>query len=86
VIALNQLGRDDGAAMVQRLAGYAASLPPDVIAEIVERTDGVPLFVEEMTKALERRATRFTGIDEIHGLNDCSRVKIERRDPEDIVI
>ena len=38
--------------MVQRLAGDAALLPQDVIAEIVERTDGVPLFVEEMTKAV----------------------------------
>jgi predicted ATPase len=27
-------------------------LPADVLAEIVERTDGVPLFVEEMTKAV----------------------------------
>ena len=45
--------------MVQRLAGNAALLPPDVIAEIVERTDGVPLFVEEMTKAvLEAGAER----------------------------
>jgi hypothetical protein len=51
VIVLNRLGRSDGAAMVERLAGEAASLPQDVIAEIVERTDGVPLFVEEMTKA-----------------------------------
>ena len=52
VIALNRLGRSDGAAMVHRLAGNDASLPQDVIAEIVERTDGVPLFVEEMTKAV----------------------------------
>jgi len=51
-IALNRLGRSDGAAMVERLAGNAALLPPDVIAEIIERTDGVPLFVEEMTKAV----------------------------------
>ena len=59
VIALNRLGRSDGAAMVERLAGNAALLPPDVIAEIVERTDGVPLFVEEMTKAvLEAGAER----------------------------
>ncbi len=59
VIALNRLGRDDGAVMVERLAGNAALLPPDVIAEIVERTDGVPLFVEEMTKAvLEAGAER----------------------------
>ena len=51
-MSLSRLGRDDGAAMVERLAGNAALLPPDVIAEIVERTDGVPLFVEEMTKAM----------------------------------
>jgi hypothetical protein len=29
-------------------------LPSDVMAEIVERTDGIPLFVEEMTKAVLR--------------------------------
>ena len=59
VIALNRLRRGDGAAMVEHLAGNAALLPPDVIAEIVERTDGVPLFVEEMTKAvLEAGAER----------------------------
>jgi class 3 adenylate cyclase/predicted ATPase len=52
VIALNRLGRSDGAAMVQQLAGNVALLPQDVIVEIVERTDGVPLFVEEMTKAV----------------------------------
>jgi hypothetical protein len=28
------------------------ALPPDVVDEIVERTDGVPLFVEELTKAV----------------------------------
>jgi predicted ATPase len=59
VMSLNRLGRGDGAAMVERVVGNAALLPPDVIAEIVERTDGVPLFVEEMTKAvLETGAER----------------------------
>jgi class 3 adenylate cyclase/predicted ATPase len=59
VIGLNRLGRGDGAVMVERLAGKAALLPQEVIAEIVERTDGVPLFVEEMTKAvLEAGAER----------------------------
>jgi predicted ATPase len=63
VIALNRLGRSDGTAMVRRLTGNAALLPQDVIAEIVERTDGVPLFVEEMTKAvLEAGAERGRGI------------------------
>ena len=63
VMSLNRLGRGDGAAMVERLAGNAALLLPDVIAEIVERTDGVPLFLEEMTKAvLEAGAERGTEV------------------------
>ena len=57
VIALNRLGRADGAAMVQQLAGGATSLPHDLVTEIVERTDGVPLFVEEMTKAVLEAGT-----------------------------
>jgi predicted ATPase len=50
-LALNRLGERDGEALVQRLAGDAA-LTVDIVAEIVERTDGVPLFVEELTKAV----------------------------------
>jgi class 3 adenylate cyclase len=52
VITLNRLRRSEGAAMVRRLAGDFEILPPDVVDEIVERTDGVPLFVEEVTKAV----------------------------------
>ena len=52
VIALNRLGRDEGATLVHRLAGNLGALPPDIVDEIVERTDGVPLFVEELTKAV----------------------------------
>jgi class 3 adenylate cyclase/predicted ATPase len=52
VIALNRLGRSEGAKLVHQLAGNLGVLPPNVVDEIVERTDGVPLFVEEMTKAV----------------------------------
>jgi predicted ATPase len=52
VIALNRLGRGEGATLVHRLAGNLGALPPDIVDEIVERTDGVPLFVEELTKAV----------------------------------
>jgi class 3 adenylate cyclase/predicted ATPase len=52
VIALNRLGRNEGASLVHHLAGNLGALPPDVVDEIVERTDGVPLFVEELTKAV----------------------------------
>src|SRR5271163_3471168 len=52
VIGLNRLGRNEGATLVHRLADNLGALPPDVVDEIVERTDGVPLFVEELTKAV----------------------------------
>jgi class 3 adenylate cyclase/predicted ATPase len=51
VLILNRLDRREGAAMVRRVVGNEA-LSGDVVAEIVRRTDGVPLFVEELTKAV----------------------------------
>jgi hypothetical protein len=48
-LTLNRLGERE--AIIARLVGNEV-LPPDVLAEIVERTDGIPLFVEEMTKAV----------------------------------
>ncbi len=50
-LTLNRLGGREAAAIITRLVGNTA-LPVDVLAEIVERTDGIPLFVEEMTKAV----------------------------------
>jgi class 3 adenylate cyclase/tetratricopeptide (TPR) repeat protein len=50
-LALNRLGERETAAIIARLVGKK-ELPADVMAEIVERTDGIPLFVEEMTKAV----------------------------------
>jgi predicted ATPase len=50
-ITLKRLGEHDAAAIVASLAGNK-ELSADVLAEIVVRTDGVPLFVEEMTKAV----------------------------------
>ena len=51
MLALNRLGRRDGALLVEHLVGNAG-LPADLIEEIVERTDGVPLFLEEVTKVV----------------------------------
>jgi class 3 adenylate cyclase/predicted ATPase len=49
--ALNRLGGGDCAVLVRQLAGNAG-LSGKTVDEIVERTDGVPLFVEEVTKAV----------------------------------
>ncbi|MBO0735433.1 MAG: AAA family ATPase [Alphaproteobacteria bacterium] len=50
-LVLDRLGKRDGAVLVEWLAGEA-SLPREIVDEIVERADGVPLFVEEITKAV----------------------------------
>ena len=50
-LALNRLGEHEAAAIIARIVGNK-DLPADVTAEIIERTDGIPLFVEEMTKAV----------------------------------
>jgi class 3 adenylate cyclase/tetratricopeptide (TPR) repeat protein len=50
-LALARLDRRDTTAMVANVAGNAA-LPPEMVDEIARRTDGVPLFVEELTKAM----------------------------------
>jgi class 3 adenylate cyclase/predicted ATPase len=47
---LNRLDETDGAALIERIAGERR-LPPEVVTEILDRTDGVPLFIEELTKA-----------------------------------
>ena len=49
-LTLNRLGRAGVEAIVARLGGDR--LPPETIDTIIARTDGVPLFVEELTKAV----------------------------------
>jgi len=50
-LTLSRLSRREGTALVNRVIGNKP-IPDDIVAEIVERTDGIPLFVEEMTKAV----------------------------------
>jgi class 3 adenylate cyclase/predicted ATPase len=52
LVALNRLTRSDGAALARQLVGTDQPLPDEVVNEIVRRADGVPLFVEELTKAV----------------------------------
>jgi class 3 adenylate cyclase/predicted ATPase len=48
---INRLGQRETAALIDRVAGDK-SLPENIRQEIIERTDGVPLFAEEMTRAV----------------------------------
>ena len=51
MLALNRLDRHDRTALAEQIAG-GKTLPDAVVDQIVERTDGVPLFVEELTKSV----------------------------------
>ena len=50
-LTLGRLGRAQVEAMIERITGGKA-LPAEVVQQIVAKTDGVPLFVEELTKAI----------------------------------
>jgi class 3 adenylate cyclase/predicted ATPase len=50
-VTLNRLSRSQIARMAEHVTG-GKTLPADVLQQIVEKTDGVPLFVEEMTKSV----------------------------------
>ena len=51
MLALNRLDRRDRTALVEQIAG-GKPLPDEVVDQIADRTDGVPLFVEELTKSV----------------------------------
>jgi predicted ATPase len=51
-VSLRRLGRDESARLIRGLIGDTANLSSEVLDEIVQRTDGVPLFLEELTKAV----------------------------------
>ena len=50
-LSLNRLAEREITAMIDRVTGNKA-LPESIRQDIIERADGIPLFVEEMTKAV----------------------------------
>jgi class 3 adenylate cyclase len=50
-LGLTKLTRAQSTALVSRLSGGKA-LPKDLLDQILQKTDGVPLFVEELTKSI----------------------------------
>ena len=77
-LALNRLGRAEAAAMVARVSD--TPLPDAMLEQIVAKTDGVPLFVEELTKTvLESGTETVTAIPET--LQDSLMARLDRLSP-----
>ena len=75
MLALNRLDRRDRTALVAQIAGGKA-LPDEVVAQIADRTDGVPLFVEELTKSVLESGVPLVGIPTT--LHDSLTARLDR--------
>jgi predicted ATPase/class 3 adenylate cyclase len=60
-ITLPRLDRSAQEALVRDLAGGAA-LPAPVVNTILDRSDGVPLFLEELTREVLEAGTAYSGV------------------------
>ena len=56
-LTLERLPPDDSITLVRQIEHGGVSLPDDVVQEIVTRSDGVPLYLEEVTRAVIEEAT-----------------------------
>jgi class 3 adenylate cyclase/DNA-binding winged helix-turn-helix (wHTH) protein len=74
-LVLNRLDRRDRSALVAQIAGVN-SLPEEVVHQIVDRTDGVPLFIEESTKSVLESGVPLIGIPTT--LHDSLMARLDR--------
>ena len=75
-LQLNRLGKAQVAEIVGAIAGD--HVPKDVMARIVARTDGVPLFIEELTKSLVESGFDVAEADIPDSLQSSLLARIDR--------
>jgi class 3 adenylate cyclase/tetratricopeptide (TPR) repeat protein len=75
MLALNRLDRYDRTALIEQIAGSRA-LPDEVVKQIGDRTDGVPLFIEELTKSVLESGVPAVGIPAT--LQDTLMARLDR--------
>jgi predicted ATPase len=75
MLPLNRLDRRDRTSLVEQIAG-GKSLATEVIDQIADRTDGVPLFVEELTKSVLESGVPAVGIPTT--LHDSLMARLDR--------
>jgi class 3 adenylate cyclase/predicted ATPase len=75
MLTLNRLDRRGRSALIAQIAGDKA-LPDEVVDQIVDRTDGVPLFIEELTKSVLESGVPLVGIPTT--LHDSLMARLDR--------
>jgi len=75
MLTINRLDRSDRSALVAQIAGRK-TLADEVVDQIVDRTDGVPLFIEELTKSVLESGFPLVGIPT--SLHDSLMARLDR--------
>jgi len=75
-LALNRLGRPQVEAMVEQVTG-GNPLPKEVVQQIVNKTDGVPLFVEELTKTVLESVESIGSVGSIESIGSQSNMALQ---------
>ena len=66
LLSLNRLPPRQRAEMIARVTGGKA-LPKEIADQIIDRTDGVPLFIEELTKTVVESGVLTDARRSLHG-------------------
>ena len=79
-LSLSRLSRRETEAMIHRVA--SADLSPEVLAQLVSRTDGVPLFIEELTRSVfESHGTPASALTVPATLQEALTARLDRLAP-----
>jgi class 3 adenylate cyclase/tetratricopeptide (TPR) repeat protein len=60
VLTLDRLSEEDTSALIERRA--AGRIPAAVLKDVIARTDGIPLFIEELTEMVSERVSSAAAI------------------------
>jgi DNA-binding winged helix-turn-helix (wHTH) protein/tetratricopeptide (TPR) repeat protein len=78
MLTLNRLDQRDRSVLVMRIANGRA-LPDEVVDQLIDRSDGVPLFIEELTKSFLESGAPQAGIPA--SLHDSLIARLDRLGP-----
>jgi class 3 adenylate cyclase/energy-coupling factor transporter ATP-binding protein EcfA2 len=83
LLALNRLARKERTRMAKRLLGKTA-MSPEALDQIAERSDGIPLFIEELTRSVREAGAvgdhqgSTAGVDIPATLQDALEARFDR--------
>ena len=84
-LALRGLASDQAEALIRTVVGTGPALAPELMATVIERADGVPLFIEESTRMmldLKAQGDAEASADAVPGtLQDLLMARIDRMGP-----